>query len=745
MGVGPNGASGSAFSKDVLVLEIAGPTQEHFSVIDVPGMFKRTTQGLTTKEDISLVDNMVQGYMANPRSVMLVVVPCNADIATQEVLEVAEDLDPEGDRTLGVLTKPDLMDKGSENDVVELIENKRHQLKLGWHLLRNPGQAELADTTKSRNSLEDDCFDQCTPWNALDKTKVGIEALRIRLQDILAAHIRREFPKVKSEISEKLRKANQARESLGPRRRTTFEQTQFLMDIAVRFQEITSSALRAHYGVADFFGRDDSSRLATAVVNRGETFAAVMLESGHKFRFGDSDQVGDITELKLDGLSLLGENNISSRLVTDSSDIQDLVAGGNNISKPHRHDILGWLKSVYRRSRGFELGTFDSSILLITMQDQAEKWKDLALGYVSDVIALVHAFIMGLLQYLVPSKRQLDGLGSLLYDALRERYRAALAQAEFLLEVELGGTPATYNHYFNDTLNKCRQERLKAQLSDKALNGYQHGQVIRLDDIVQNHPLSNDDQVVREIHDILKSYYKLSRKRFVDNVRMQAADHFLVTGSDTPLKLFSPKFVTSLTASQLEEVAGEESGVKRRRAQLDKEIRLLEEGMRILRDIADPPFSSEGLSLARANLGDIPAIKTIVDAAYSKYIERIGKPPAPMTADYAALLETHAIFVLKTNNESTVVGSIILGEDADSDSIKINNLVVDVTAQGRGYGGMLMRYAEGFAKARGRPALTLFTNIKMYENLGLYAKMGFVETERRTEAGYERVYFRKDL
>ncbi|KPM36564.1 hypothetical protein AK830_g9982 [Neonectria ditissima] len=154
---------------------------------------------------------------------------------------------------------------------------------------------------------------------------------------------------------------------------------------------------------------------------------------------------------------------------------------------------------------------------------------------------------------------------------------------------------------------------------------------------------------------------------------------------------------------------------------------------------------AEGVHITRAKPEDIPAIKTIVDDAYSKYIERIGKPPAPMTTDYNELLNTHDIFVLRTDAANTVAGSIVLVIDSDSDSIKINNLVVDPAAQGRGYGRVLMNYAEDLARSQGRPALTLFTNVKMYENLGLYAKMGFTETERRTEAGFERVYFRRDL
>ncbi|KAL2814702.1 acyl-CoA N-acyltransferase [Aspergillus cavernicola] len=137
-----------------------------------------------------------------------------------------------------------------------------------------------------------------------------------------------------------------------------------------------------------------------------------------------------------------------------------------------------------------------------------------------------------------------------------------------------------------------------------------------------------------------------------------------------------------------------------------------------------------------------------------------------MLSDYNELLKTHDVFVLQeepspsptttdattptitTSTGSTgrkILGSIILNTDNESNSIQINNLVVDPTAQGRGYGRLLMEFAEERARVQGRTAVTLFTNVKMYENLGLYMKLGFVETGRRVEDGYERVFFWKDL
>ena len=193
--------SKSVFSSDVLRLEIAGTKEDHLSVIDVPGIFKRTTPGVTTKSDMEMVERMVYGYMRNPRSVMLTVVPANVDIATQEILEKAEEVDPDGIRTLGVLTKPDLMDKGAEKNVIDLVEGRKHQLKLGWHVLRNAIQQELDKRVADRDDTERSFFAGQSPWNSLDKERVGIASFRDRLQEILADHIRREFPKVRVSTS----------------------------------------------------------------------------------------------------------------------------------------------------------------------------------------------------------------------------------------------------------------------------------------------------------------------------------------------------------------------------------------------------------------------------------------------------------------------------------------------------------------------------------------------------------------
>jgi hypothetical protein len=85
------------------------------------------------------------------------------------------------------------------------------------------------------------------------------------------------------------------------------------------------------------------------------------------------------------------------------------------------------------------------------------------------------------------------------------------------------------------------------------------------------------------IHDILNAYYDVASKRLVDNVCMQAGDNYLITGPLTPLKLLAPPLVTTLTAEQLESIAGDDAILKRKRAQLKKEIAELEAGRKVLR------------------------------------------------------------------------------------------------------------------------------------------------------------------
>lgn len=140
-----------------------------------------------------------------------------------------------------------------------------------------------------------------------------------------------------------------------------------------------------------------------------------------------------------------------------------------------------------------------------------------------------------------------------------------------------------------------------------------------------------------------------------------------------------------------------------------------------------------------ADAADLPAVQRIVQAAYTKYIARIGKPPGPMLDDYAALIRSHAVWVKGDPIRGAIV---LLPED---DHLLLDNVAVDPAAQGQGVGRTLITFAEAEARRRGYREMRLYTHQLMTENIALYSRTGWQETGRGEQNGFARVFFRKPV
>lgn len=128
-----------------------------------------------------------------------------------------------------------------------------------------------------------------------------------------------------------------------------------------------------------------------------------------------------------------------------------------------------------------------------------------------------------------------------------------------------------------------RQDKAAAHLKGKAFHNGSHGLVVRLEHASQPvRSMSNEQHIVQDIHDILKSYYKVCRKTFVDSICRQAVVYYLLECDESPLALFSPIFVSQLPPEVLEGIAGEAPALKRTRAQLAKEVASLTQAVKIL-------------------------------------------------------------------------------------------------------------------------------------------------------------------
>ena len=136
---------------------------------------------------------------------------------------------------------------------------------------------------------------------------------------------------------------------------------------------------------------------------------------------------------------------------------------------------------------------------------------------------------------------------------------------------------------------------------------------------------------------------------------------------------------------------------------------------------------------------DRAPIERIARAAYAPYVPRIGRAPAPMVADFAAAIAAGRVWV----TGDPVAGYVVAWPRADH--WHLENVAVAPGAQGRGLGRALIGHVEALARTSGARAVELYTNARMTENLGLYPRLGYAETGRGTEDGFDRVFFRKAL
>ena len=145
--------------------------------------------------------------------------------------------------------------------------------------------------------------------------------------------------------------------------------------------------------------------------------------------------------------------------------------------------------------------------------------------------------------------------------------------------------------------------------------------------------------------------------------------------------------------------------------------------------------------IRRAGPGDVDALRAIAAAAYQKYVPRIGRNPAPMTADYAQAVRDQQAWAATENGD--IAGFVILVPRPGY--LLLENVAVLPAAQGHGIGARLLALAEDHARSLGLSEVRLYTNEAMTENLAYYPRHGYTETHRAEQDGFRRVFFRKPI
>ena len=149
----------------------------------------------------------------------------------------------------------------------------------------------------------------------------------------------------------------------------------------------------------------------------------------------------------------------------------------------------------------------------------------------------------------------------------------------------------------------------------------------------------------------------------------------------------------------------------------------------------------ENMHIRQAQAAHHRAVVACVRAAYSKYLVRMDREPAPLHADYKALIAQGVVYVLVTEEE--VRGVLVMMPQQRR--MFVENVAVDPRFQGQGLGQLLMAFVEQQARKEQLHEIHLYTNEVMTETLRFYQKLGFEEEGWRVEDGYHRVFLRKGL
>lgn len=428
-----------AFSRDVLRIEVSGPTQPHLTLVDLPGLF-RAGNRLQTDADADAVTSLVLSYLKKTRSIILAVVSAKNDFANQIVTKYAREYDPKGARTLGIITKPDTLFAGSESETsfLNLAENQDVFLRLGWHVVRNRDFDTRLSSADERDIAERSFFSQGV-WAHLPRACVGISALKQRLSQLLRDQILTELPSLLEDVRSGVRECHKTLTQLGTSRGSLSEQRLYLMRVSQDFTFLVKSAVDGNY-TDGFFGSASTDlgaqkRLRAVVQNLLLDYARTMREKGH------------------------------------SKHIVDKVSPNERKAHPRRirrEDFVDVVLDLMKRSRGRELpGTYNPQLISDLFFEQSLPWQKYTQLFMAKIWTSAEHALDLILGHIADPTTVAELRRRIVMPAF-ETLKAALDNAvNVLLEPHRTGHPITYNHYLTDNIQNLRQGHQKKILSKK--------------------------------------------------------------------------------------------------------------------------------------------------------------------------------------------------------------------------------------------------------------------------------------
>ncbi|KAF3918331.1 hypothetical protein ABW21_db0206725 [Orbilia brochopaga] len=462
---------------------------------------------------------------------------------------MARKADPEGKRTVGVITKCDRIEAGDERETLEIAANKTERLHHGWFVVRNRNTAETIQgiTMEALRKLENDFFSQ-EPWNSLDRNKVGIDKLKTFLGHLLHARVQSELPGLARRIDDIILESEVQLKSLGDSRGDAIQQRYFLTSIAKDYENYVTNCLNSH--IWKTVEKDSPLKIRTHIQYLNEDFAASMRARGHTRPFKK--------------LALIGSD------IDDDIGYSPMFREDLDAKIPEPKDIYAWISDIHRNSRGPELKPFINWVVMIDLfREQAKNWPIVAKDHINEVIKVIEGFNDELFVNVFNDDAVRRRIKLKLSRAKAASVAAAWALFEELVNDEFCKILLTVDEDYMNRLKLFQDERTQRSLGTMS-EMVPYAEVLRL---IESFMERNVNDQTEWLHGNLKAYYPIALKKFVANINMQVIERKLL-GKGGPLHLFNPEYISQLTEEDLESITREDDqvAVKRKalRARLER-------------------------------------------------------------------------------------------------------------------------------------------------------------------------------
>ncbi|KAH6998741.1 P-loop containing nucleoside triphosphate hydrolase protein [Ilyonectria sp. MPI-CAGE-AT-0026] len=565
-----------------LYVKISGPNLLPLFITDLPGIRWQAKN----QQDALLCRELAGREMLNPDVTILAVIPAQDSPNAFRILDMVRQYDPKGERTLGIITKPDTAFSQAEQikfAKVAINMDPEYKLGLGWHILRNRSPSELGTSSQERDYVESEFF-RSAPWSSIPPQARGAWMLRVRLSQILQDSIKKSFPELSKATEEKLQAIDARLTRLGPSLCSVDEARNYMFKVAAHFQILAAAALRGDYSDG-FFGEitfanesspsEDSRvrKLRTLLSDLNSAFALVLVTKGAQRHIADLERLHEDEVHIPPHLQPLVDFYHHDDPISTSRD--ELVSQVEHMLSPNTTGV----------------GSVTETVVSSLFREQSSAWKSIATTYLELTKSSVKAFVEAALAHIIGTdNRALGEVLKIFVDPFFERQSQKLA----------GKLKELLNHYNEGHLQPHDTDFRRILLQGR--RGIENQSVLQTpvsttDQEAWSITRSNAESVVTE----MTKYYNFALQTFTENVIVLGAENCLVS---QVLEILNLDRVLELSDDKLALLATEPLETTQRRTELQQECSVLRAALKACQKYQNRGFSGIPVALREMKPAD---------------------------------------------------------------------------------------------------------------------------------------------